>query len=473
VRSLDTTDSLIRAGAPESRPYDKGKGSRGGDSDMGPNFEPKTDKYEHRANGSEIRSLQLRGEYLYTANGTGGFRLYDVNAVDIKDFSERFVTAPVSPLGQKFYIRSKNATSIASPTTLGVDPTRKRFPENEEGPIHLMYAFIYGTDSEEGFIVIGPLGTLLDGENRNNFIKRAVTFNPEGKLKGAENVTIAGTFAYVTTDHGLYVIDINDPTNPQITAEIGEPFLKHPKAVQVQYRYGFVTDSEGLKVINVANLAKPRPVETGKVALNDAHNLYICRTYAYVANGKDGLAIVDITEPKAPKLDQSFTAGGIINDTHDVKIGMVANSAFAYLADGHNGLRVVQILGPDYMDTVYGWSPKPHPKLIATYETEGEALAISKGIDRDRGVDESGNQLSVFNRRGARPFNKEELKRMNVTVTNEPPKGKPRDFKRPQTADLIIETDEQAPQTAMNIPLVSFFAIFLPLAFVLALRRKE
>jgi len=323
--------------------------------------------------------------------------------------------------------------------------------------------------------VIGPVGTLLDGENRNNFIKRAVTFNPEGKLKGAENVTIAGTFAYVTTDHGLYVIDINDPTNPQITAEIGEPFLKHPKAVAIQYRYGFVTDSEGLKVLNVSNLAKPRAVENVKVPLADAHAVYVCRTYAYVANGKDGLAIVDVTEPKNPKLDQSFSAGGIINDTHDIKIGMVANSAFAYLADGKNGLRVVQILGPDYMDTVYGWSPRPVPKLIATYETEGEALALSKGIDRDRGVDESGNQLSVFNRRGARPFNKEELKRMTVVVTNDPPKGKPRDFKKPKTAQLEIDTDDQQDNhTALNsMPVVSFVAIFLPLAFVLALRRKE
>ena len=45
------------------------------------------------------------------------------------------------------------------------------------------------------------------------------------------------------------------------------------------------------------------------------------------------------------------------------------------------------------------------PKLIATARTRGPALAISKGIDRDRAVDESGNQLAVFGRRGARPLN--------------------------------------------------------------------
>lgn len=52
---------------------------------------------------------------------------------------------------------------------------------------------------------------------------------------------------------------------------------------------------------------------------------------------------------------------------------------------------------------------------------------VSEGIDRDRAVDESGNQLSVFGRRGARPFNKTEIERLFLrggklyTVTNDPP----------------------------------------------------
>ena len=32
-------------------------------------------------------------------------------------------TAPFSPLGQRFYVDTKYATAVASPTTLGVDPT--------------------------------------------------------------------------------------------------------------------------------------------------------------------------------------------------------------------------------------------------------------------------------------------------------------------------------------------------------------
>ncbi len=97
---------------------------------------------------------------------------------------------------------------------------------------------------------------------------------------------------------------------------------------------------------------------------------------------------------------------GKLNDTTDVKIGMVDASAFAFVADGQNGLRILQLLSPEDSPNSYGFSPKPTPKLIATYRTHGPALAISKGVDRDRAADESGNQLAVFGRRGARPFNR-------------------------------------------------------------------
>jgi len=62
-----------------------------------------------------------------------------------------------------------------------------------------------------------------------------------------------------------------------------------------------------------------------------------------------------------------------------------------------------------------------------TYKTSQPALAISRGIDRDRAVDETGNQLAVFGRRGARPFNREEMNRLYLqngqlyTVTNGSP----------------------------------------------------
>ena len=387
-----------------------------------------------------VLDIQARGEYAYTANGKEGFRAYDIANIDNKGFSERITTAPVSPLGQRFYVPTKDAVAVASPTTLGVDPLRVRLKENEEGPIHLMYGFLYVADREEGLVIIGNpslqakspgVGTLLDGNPANNFLQRGLAFNPNGALSGARRITIAGTFAYVLTEKALVVVDLDNPLAPKITATIGSPILNDPRAVAVQFRYAFVVDRDGLKVLDVTNLAQPKPVAGALVPLPDARNVYVARTYAYVSAGKQGLAIVDVETPPAPKLDQFYTAEGKMNDVNDVKIGMVAGSAFAFVADGKNGMRVLQIVSPwDDPAHFSGFDPRPVPKLIATARTKGPALAISKGIDRDRAVDESGNQLAVFGRRGARPLNRQEteglyLRDGNLYTVSDDPEPQP------------------------------------------------
>lgn len=361
--------------------------------------------YEHAGNPRALQ-VQLRGEYAYVAAGEGGLRVYDVAQIDHKGFSERIVTAPVSRFGQKFWVKTKYATAVAAPTTLAVDPARTRRAENEEQPIHPLYGYLYIADKYEGLILVNA-ATLLDGDPLNNYLKRArPAFNPDGVLNNSNNITIAGNFAYITTDQALVIVDINDPLHPRIVKTL--PF-KHPNAIAIQFRYGFVVDAEGLKVVNLADM---RQVESATVPLDDAHDVYVARTYAYVANGKHGIAIVDVEQPERPRLDQTYNAGGALNDVHQVKIAMTNASLFAYVADGKNGLRILQLTSPETVAEYAGFSPRPRPELIATFKTKGEALAVSKGLDRDRAVDESGNQISVFGRRGARPFNLEETMRM-------------------------------------------------------------
>ncbi|HET7114733.1 MAG TPA: hypothetical protein VFI57_13895, partial [Pyrinomonadaceae bacterium] len=227
--------------------------------------------YEHVGN-PRVLQVQLRGEYAYVAAGEGGLRVYDVAQIDHKGFSERIVTAPVSRFGQKFWVKTKYATAVAAPSTLAVDPARTRRPENEEQPIHPLYAYLYVADKYEGLILVNA-ATLLDGDPLNNYLKRArPAFNPDGVLANANNIAIAGVYAYVTTDNALVVISINDPLNPRIERTI--PF-KHPKAIAIQFRYGFVVDDEGLKVINLAEM---RAVENAFVPLEEAHDVYVART---------------------------------------------------------------------------------------------------------------------------------------------------------------------------------------------------
>src|SRR6185312_17042816 len=116
-----------------------------------------------------------------------------------------------------------------------VDPARTRRAENEEQPIHPLYAYLYVVDKYEGLILVNA-ATLLDGDPLNNYLKRALTFNPDGALNDANNIAIAGNYAYITTSQGLAIVNINNPLQPRIVSRIA---LKNPKSTAIQFRYAF------------------------------------------------------------------------------------------------------------------------------------------------------------------------------------------------------------------------------------------
>jgi hypothetical protein len=389
--------------------------------------------YHH--GGKEILDLTLRGEYLYTANGAHGFEVFDVANIDNKGFSERIISTPVSPLGQRTRIDTKYATSVTLPSTLGIDPLRLPYPTNsvveldpknqpgkmvtiytgnEEQKISLAYAWVFITDREEG-LVMTTVETLVDGDPNNNFLDKSLKthrYNPDGKLTGAMHSYMAGTNLFVVGAKGLFLLGLSN-TNldaPTLLGELSEG-LKNPKHIAVQFRYAFVCDDDGLKTVDISNPSRPKLVAGATVPLKQAGRLYLARTYAYVPNGAEGLAIIDIENPEKPRLEEMFNAGGALNDTRAVQIGSINASMYALVADGKNGMRVLQMISPDTVPGHMGFSPKPIPKLIATYPTHGPAVAVSRGLDRDRVVDETGNQTVVFGRRGSRPFNLDEMKK--------------------------------------------------------------
>jgi hypothetical protein len=153
---------------------------------------------------------------------------------------------------------------------------------------------------------------------------------------------------------------------------------------------------------------KARLVESARVGLADARRIYVARTYAYVAGGREGLVIVDVEKPESPRVHLKFDDGGKLNDARDVVVATTNASLIAYVADGANGLKVLQLTSPEIQPKFYGFSPEPKPRVIAWRETASPALSLAKGLDRDRAVDETGGQIAIFGRIGARPFTREE-----------------------------------------------------------------
>jgi hypothetical protein len=360
-----------------------------------------------------VQCLQLRGEYLFVSEGKGGFRVYDVASIANKGVSERILTAPFSPLGNNTQVNTTNATCMAIPTGQAIsvarnDYIRKNFPENEEQAFHPMYRYAFVTDSVEGLIVV-DVETLADGDPRNNNLKRAATFNENGVLKGARHITLGGHYAYITTDAGLTVIDVDDPLKPRYVTTVP---LRDARASALQFRYLWVTTADGLQVLDVTKLDAPKLIPEATVPLADARKIYLARTYAYVAAKAEGLVIVDVKNPEKPSIYQKVTFDGKLNDAEDVIVGTTNASLIGYVADGRNGIKILQLTSPESQPNFYGFSPAPKPELIAWAKTPKPALSLSKGLDRDRGVDESGNQIAIFGRLGSRPFHRSEMEKL-------------------------------------------------------------
>ena len=372
-----------------------------------------------QSTGDTVGCLQLRGEYMYVAQGRGGFQVYDVASIANKGFSDRILRAPFSKLGQNTQVKSANATCMALPTNQPINPLRNTAEmrdANQEQAFHPIYNYAVITDSVEGLILV-DVNTMADGEFRNNFLKRALTWNSNDVLKGARHVSLAGHFAYITADAGLVVVDLNDPLAPKIAAVRA---LRDARASALQFRYLWVSDADGVKLFDVTQLGNPVLVPGGTIALANARKLYAARTYLYVAGKADGLVIVNVTKPGSPEIYLKETFGGQMTDVEDVVVGSTNASAFAYVADGRAGMKVIQLTSPASQPNFYGFSPAPKPELIAWAKTPSAALAMSKGIDRDRGVDETGGQIAVFGRLGSRPFTRPEMEKLFLNGAGQP-----------------------------------------------------
>ena len=179
--------------------------------------------------------------------------------------------------------------------------------------MHESYRYAYVTDREEGLLVI-DVDCLADGDPLNNFVEKVATFNPNGVLRGAVNLTVAGTTAYVCCDMGIYAIDIDDPRAPRVISQVGAPEVNSPRAITIQFRYAFVCDADGVKVLDVTFPENMSLVPGAGVQLPEALDIYVARTYGYVAAGKQGLVILDLEKPHTPQIEKIWSADGQLDE---------------------------------------------------------------------------------------------------------------------------------------------------------------
>ena len=83
----------------------------------------------------------------------------------------------------------------------------------------------------------------------------------------------------------------------------------HADGITVSDNYAYVADGRnGLVIVDVGN--PEVPVLTGCYATGNARDVFVSGNYAYVADGYDDLLIVDVSNPKAPVFTGCYDTEG-------------------------------------------------------------------------------------------------------------------------------------------------------------------
>jgi hypothetical protein len=197
-----------------------------------------------------------------------------------------------------------------------------------------------------------------------------------------EGVAVAGAYAYLAADDaGLRIVDVSNRQQPTQVGALAIAGYARGVAVDGHYAY-LVTEYRmqgvlgwgggGLHVVDITDRA--HPTETGYCPIEDheqgveritegvATSVVIHEPYAYVVAGEGGLWVIAVTDPSNPEKVKHYM------EESSAAVDLAVLDTNVYLADGSNGLRVVDV-GPEI------------PASVGLYPTIGffENLDVANG----------------------------------------------------------------------------------------------
>ncbi|WP_013334240.1 Calx-beta domain-containing protein [Gloeothece verrucosa] len=292
-------------------------------------------------------SIKVVGNLVYIANDGQGLQIFDV---------KEFITS-----GPTDIILSNNAIAENQPIGTVVGSF------NPDGDNVFTYSLVTGTGAEDNalFTIQGnqlKTNSIFDYEQKNSYSIRVKSTDSKGlsyekqltikiddiggiTFKGTYNtpgaawkLKIKGNYAYVSDwQCGLQVIDISNPNNPILKANLDTSGESRGLAVVGNLVY--VADgSSGLQIMDISNPLSPIQLGNYKTS-GHAWDVKVVGNLAYVAAHDSGLQIIDISNPNSPFLVGSYNTSGF-----SVGVNIVGN--VAYVADWYAGLQIFDITNP-------------------------------------------------------------------------------------------------------------------------------
>ncbi|MFX1423609.1 MAG: LVIVD repeat-containing protein [Promethearchaeota archaeon] len=202
------------------------------------------------------------------------------------------------------------------------------------------------------FLIIAVLHfQFVTADKRNFNIKRIGKFDDGGRYLG---IQLREPFVYaVDGEQGLEIINITNRENSFLVGKFN-PYAGIPQDVFINGSYAFLANSfDGIRIINITdptkatNISQFLEVEIQYIpfyqekAKSDSINIYVKGTIAYIADGKFGIRILNLTDILNPIKIGEYPPAEAKNP--GVTSAIVVNDSYAYVADGDNGIEILDI----------------------------------------------------------------------------------------------------------------------------------
>ena len=182
--------------------------------------------------------------------------------------------------------------------------------------------------------------TILDVSDPRN-PKLMATIDTDGDVN---TLVVHGNFVFLgdaeDSGDGLIIINVSDPSNPRVEGKNGE--VRKPWDMEVvddilfvaEYDYAWDGKS-GLVVFNVSDPTNPHMVKYFGIPGSE-NGIAISDSYAILANHRDGLQIIDISDL------QNMTIVG--NYDTDNALNVIVQNGIILVADHYNGFEIAQFV---------------------------------------------------------------------------------------------------------------------------------
>ncbi len=196
-------------------------------------------------------------------------------------------------------------------------------------------------------------------------------------------IALSGSYAYVFNDEGgpreqesgLLVFDVRDPSQPQLAARLPTPQSNYVSALEASGNVLCYGDQKSLSLVDITDPKSPKISAelgfTGSIAMA-GNLLHVASDFVF--------RIIDVANPSLPTVRGKLPIADSSGLT-DIKV----SGKYAFLASADGALRIVDIGNPSAPRLETAYKPSEGTRLQAPLAVSGNYVFISSWHARDDG----------------------------------------------------------------------------------------